>query len=180
MVDTKGNNNPSKVFSLKRVISAFFLIFSKKNIDLVKIFARFFCAIHFFIYLCGMEKGKLVRDKQISVIKKFLSNSILPMSKTYNWVELENAIFKITNIRKYENPYNDYYDQKRYIYEFDVIADMKHVGWTWSTAYCKRNARTANRFYRGKMEESINEDLKYFALNDVDQVVVKKITWSCL
>jgi hypothetical protein len=57
---------------------------------------------------------------------------------------------------------------------------MKHVGWTWSTAYCKRNARTANRFYRGKMEESINGDLKYFALNDMDQVVVKKITWSCL
>jgi hypothetical protein len=30
------------------------------------------------------------------------------------------------------------------------------------------------------MEESINGDLKYFALNDVDQVVVKKITWGCL
>ncbi len=55
-----------------------------------------------------MEKGKLVKDSQISVIKKFLSKNILPMEKSYNWDELENAVFKITNIRKYEHPYNNY------------------------------------------------------------------------
>jgi hypothetical protein len=103
-----------------------------------------------------MEKGKLVKDKQISIIKKFLLKGILPMDKLYNWSELENAVFKITNIRKYENPLNDYYNEKRYIYEFDVIVDMKYNGYTWSTSYCKRNPRTANRFYRGKMEKPIN------------------------
>jgi hypothetical protein len=127
-----------------------------------------------------MEKGKLVKDSQISVIKKFLSKNVLPMEKTYNWDELENAVFKITNIRKYEHPYNDYYGEKRYIYEFDVIADMKYQGWTWSTAYCKRFPRTCNRFYRGKMEKTISEELKYFALNAIDHVVVKKITWDYL
>ena len=127
-----------------------------------------------------MEKGKLVKDSQIVVIKKFLSKNILPMEKSYNWDELENAVFKITNIRKYEHPYNDCYEQKRYIYEFDVIADMKYQGWTWSTAYCKRFPRTTNRFYRGKMESTISEELKYFALNAIDHVVVKKITWDNL
>jgi hypothetical protein len=127
-----------------------------------------------------MEKGKLVKDSQISVIKKFLSKNVLPMDKSYNWDELENAVFKITNIRKYEHPYNDYYGEKRYIYEFDVIADMKYQGWTWSTAYCKRFPRTTNRFYRGNMERTISEELKYFALNDIDHVVVKKITWDYL
>ena len=128
-----------------------------------------------------MEKGKLVKDNQISVIKKFLSKNVLPMEKSYNWDELENAVFKITNIRKYEHPYNNYYTgEKRYIYEFDVIADMKYQGWTWSTGYCKRFPRTCNRFYRGKMEATIGEELKYFALNAIDHVVVKKITWNCL
>jgi hypothetical protein len=127
-----------------------------------------------------MEKGKLVKDKQISIIKKHLLKGILPMDKLYNWSELDNAVFKITNIRKYENPLNDYYNEKRYIYEFDVIADMKYNGYTWSTSYCKRNPRTANRFYRGKMEKPINEELKYFGLNYIDQVVIKKITWGCL
>ncbi len=102
------------------------------------------------------------------------------MEKSYNWDELENAVFKITNIRKYEHPYNDCYEQKRYIYEFDVIADMKYQGWTWSTAYCKRFPRTTNRFYRGKMEKTISEELKYFALNTIDHIVVKKITWDYL
>ena len=102
------------------------------------------------------------------------------MEKSYNWDELENAVFKITNIRKYEHPYNDYYGEKRYIYEFDVIADMKYQGWTWSTAYCKRFPRTTNRFYRGNMERTISEELKYFALNAIDHVVVKKITWDYL
>ena len=145
-----------------------------------KIYYTFFCAINFFIYLCGMEKGKLIKDNQISIIKKFLCKNIFKMDNRHNWVEYNNTIIKITSIRKYGHTFNDWYENKRYIYEVDVIVDMKCDHWCYTNRYQKNNAREANRVSRRFIERTVNDEMKYFGLTKLDEVVVKKITWSDL
>jgi len=145
-----------------------------------KIYYPFFCAIHFFIYLCGMEKGKLLKDSQISVIKKFLCKNMFNLNNRHGWKEYNDTVIKITSIRKYEHAYNQWRENKRFIYEVDVIVDMKCDYWCYTTSYQKRNAREANRQSRRFIERTINEEMKYFGLTQLDEVVVKKITWDYL
>jgi hypothetical protein len=145
-----------------------------------KIYYPFFCAIHFFIYLCGMEKGKLLKDSQISVIKKFLCKNMFNLNNRHGWKEYNDTVIKITSIRKYEYAYNQWRENKRFIYEVDVIVDMKCDYWCYTTSYQKRNAREANRYSRRFIERTINEEIKYFGLTQLDEVVVKKITWDYL
>jgi len=145
-----------------------------------KIYYPFFCAIHFFIYLCGMEKGKLLKDSQISVIKKFLCKNMFNLNNRHGWKEYNDTVIKITSIRKYEHAYNQWRENKRFIYEVDVIVDMKCDYWCYTTNYQKRHARDANRQSRRFIERTINEEMKYFGLTQLDEVVVKKITWDYL
>jgi hypothetical protein len=62
----------------------------------------------------------------------------------------------------------------------DVIVDMKCDYWCYTTSYQKRHAREANRQSRRFIERTINEEMKYFGLTQLDEVVVKKITWDYL
>ena len=129
-----------------------------------------------------MEKGKLVKDSQIAVIKKFLCKSIFNLNNRHGWKEYDNTVIKITSIRKYEHALNGWYNdnRKRYIYEVDVIVDMKCDYWCYTTSFQKRHAREANRQSRRFIERTINEEMKYFGLTQLDEVVVKKITWDYL
>ncbi len=129
-----------------------------------------------------MEKGKLVKDSQISVIKKFLCKNIFNLNNRHGWKEYDNTVIKITSIRKYEHALNGWYndDRKKYIYEVDVIVDMKCDYWCYTTGYQKRHAREANRQSRRFIEKTVSEEMKYFGLTRLDEVVVKKITWDYL
>jgi len=127
-----------------------------------------------------MEKRELVKDKQISLIKKFLCKNIFKLVNLYKWSEYNNTVVKITNIRKYSDGYNKYRTYKKYIYEFDVIVDMKCDYWVYSTQYQKNHARSANRYIRRFIDATIKEELKYFGISDIDEIVVKKITWNYL
>ena len=127
-----------------------------------------------------MEKNQLVKDNQIAVIKKFLGKNIFKLVNLYKWIEYNNTVVKITNIRKYTDGYNKYRTNKKYIYQFDVIVDMKCDYWAYSTQYQKNHARNANRYIRRLIDVTIKEELKYFAISDIDEIVVKKITWDYL
>jgi len=127
-----------------------------------------------------MEKNQLVKDTQIAVIKKFLGKNIFKLVNLYKWIEYNNTVVKITNIRKYTDGYNKYRTNKKYIYQFDVIVDMKCDYWAYSTQYQKNHARNANRYIRRLIDATIKEELKYFAISDIDEIVVKKITWDYL
>ena len=127
-----------------------------------------------------MEKGKLLKDSQISVIKKFLCKNMFNLNNRHGWKEYNDTVIKITSIRKYEHAYNQWRENKRFIYEVDVIVDMKCDYWCYTTSYQKRNAREANRHSRRFIERTINEEMKYFGLTQLDEVVVKKITWDYL
>lgn len=128
-----------------------------------------------------MIKGSLIKDKDIIIIKKFFLKKTFNLEKKIGCDELDNAVFKITNIRKYENFRNDYKNfTKRYVYEFDIIVDMKYYGYAWSTKYNQRNTRKANGYYRRFVDMSINNELKYFGLSALDSIFVKKIVWDYL
>jgi hypothetical protein len=127
-----------------------------------------------------MEKNQLVKDNQIAVIKKFLGKNIFKLVNKYNWIEYNNTVVKITNIRKYSDGSNKYRTYKKYIYEFDVIVDMKCDYWVYSTQYQKNHARNANRYIRRFIDATVNEELKYFGIDCVDDIVIKKITWDYL
>jgi len=127
-----------------------------------------------------MEKRELVKDKQISLIKKFLCKNIFKLVNKYNWHEYDNTVVKITNIRKYSDGSNKYRTYKKYIYEFDVIVDMKCEYWVYSTQYQKNHTRSANRYIRRFIDATVNEELKYFGIDCVDDIVIKKITWDYL
>jgi hypothetical protein len=102
------------------------------------------------------------------------------MDNGHNWSEYNNTIIKITSIRKYGHTLNDWRENKRYIYEVDVIVDMKCDNWCYTTRYQKNHAREANRISRRFIEKTVNDEMKYFGLTKLDEVVVKKITWSDL
>ena len=127
-----------------------------------------------------MEKNQLVKDNQIAVIKKFLGKNIFKLVNLYKWSEYNNTVVKITNIRKYSDGSNKYRTHKKYIYQFDVIVDMKCDYWAYSTQYQKNHARSANRYIRRLIDATIKEELKYFGISDIDEIVVKKITWDYL
>lgn len=127
-----------------------------------------------------MEKGKLLKDNQISVIKKFLCKNIFKLNNPHLWTEYNNTVVKITSIRKYEHALNDWYKNKRYLYEVDVIVDMKCDYWAYTTRYNKRYPRNANRYARRFIQQTLQDEMKYFALSQLDEIVVKKITWDYL
>jgi hypothetical protein len=57
---------------------------------------------------------------------------------------------------------------------------MKCDYWAYSTQYQKNHARNPNRYIRRLIDATIKEELKYFAISDIDEIVVKKITWDYL
>ena len=127
-----------------------------------------------------MDKGKLLKDSQVSVIKKFLCKNIFKLNNPHIWTEYNNTVVKITSIRKYEHALNDWYKNKRYLYEVDVIVDMKCDYWAYTTRYNKRNPRNANRHARRFIQQTLQDEMKYFGLTQLDEIVVKKITWDYL
>ncbi len=125
-----------------------------------------------------MKISKALKDNDVKVFKKLLFNKLHNIEPTYGWPELKNAVFKITNIRKYKS--EQWRGGMNYTYEFDVIVDMKNNGYAYSTIWNKRHPRTSNRYYKRHIENTIRNIVKYFGVMPDDVTEVKKIVWDYL
>ena len=113
---------------------------------------HFFCALNFFIYLCCMENkdklGKVILDKEIKLVKKLTKNmEIKPLQNDGYYLDsdLNSSVIKIKSIRKYKHRRTQWSNnQEQYVYEIDVIVDMRTQGWYGSNEYCQRYARRYN------------------------------------
>ncbi len=137
----------------------------------------FFCALKIFAYLCIMKEGKAIRDTQVKAIKTVLKESNFELKQVDNAVysELDKAVVKIVNVRKYKNDWGS-----SFLYEVDVVVDMRIDGsYVYSNRYCERFKVRCNGYYRYKIQKSIANEIKYFGVDThYDNVRVKKITYK--
>jgi len=123
-----------------------------------------------------MKIGRTINDRMIKLLKTLFKNEIFKLTNSRGWDELEKTIFKIVNIRKYQNTYS----QDSFFYEVDVIVDMKKVdGYFYSNRYCEKNKRRVNRYYKGVIYDDVINELKYFGFcKFTDSLEVKKVTYK--
>jgi hypothetical protein len=184
-VDKSRTNNDSKD-TYKNCNLRFFIFILKLNL----LFGGFFCAIHFFAYLCCMENGsklgKAIKDKVILSIKKINKNMPISVNGRYSrgydrYDILTGSIIKITSIRKYRNIYYKSEDNK-FVYEIDVEVNIKNTKFmNHSESHVKyilsSRVRSLNDYYRYDIKQYVMDDLKYFGLDDGYNTIISKIKY---
>ena len=144
---------------------------------MIKYYCPFFCALKIFVYLCIMKEGKAIRDRQVKAIKTVLKESNFELKQVDNaaYSELDKAVVKIVNVRKYKNSWGS-----SFLYEVDVVVDMRMDGsYFYSNRYCERFKVRCNGYYRYKIEKIIANEIKYFGVDThYDNVSIKKITYK--
>jgi hypothetical protein len=124
-----------------------------------------------------MKEGKAIRDTQVKAIKMVLKESNFELKQVDNvaYSELDKAVVKIVNVRKYKNSWGS-----SFLYEVDVVVDMRMDGsYFYSNRYCERFKVRCNRYYRYKIEKIIANEIKYFGVDThYDNVNIKKITYK--
>lgn len=147
----------------------------------------FFCAFNFFYYLCVMENsrkiGKAILDKNIKFIKKITKDMLIkPLQNDgyYFDSDLNNSVIKIKSIRKYKNRCTIWSnDQEQYVYEIDVIVDMRSDNNYWlKNSYCQRYSRRYNNYYRSGILSAVSQELKYFTIDNRDDITISKIEYK--
>ena len=90
--------------------------------------------------------------------------------------DLNNSVIKIKSIRKYKYKYEQ---SNRYVYEIDVIVDMRTTRWFINNSYCKRYAKRYNGYYRRGILGAVTQELKYFGIDNCEMnVVISKIDYK--
>jgi hypothetical protein len=124
-----------------------------------------------------MKEGKAIRDTQVKAIKMVLKESNFELKQVDNaaYSELDKAVVKIVNVRKYKNSWGS-----SFLYEVDVVVDMRMDGsYFYSNRYCERFKVRCNGYYRYKIEKIIANEIKYFGVDThYDNVNIKKITYK--
>jgi hypothetical protein len=124
-----------------------------------------------------MKEGKAIRDRQVKAIKTVLKESNFELKQVDNaaYSELDKAVVKIVNVRKYKNSWGS-----SFLYEVDVVVDMRVYGsYFYSNRYCERFKVRCNGYYRYKIEKIIANEIKYFGVDThYDNVNIKKITYK--
>ena len=124
-----------------------------------------------------MKEGKAIRDTQVKAIKAVLKESNFELKQTNDaaYSELDKAVVKIVNVRKYKNIWGS-----SFLYEVDVVVDMRVYGsYFYSNRYCERFKVRCNGYYRYKIEKIIANEIKYFGVDThYDNVNIKKITYK--
>jgi hypothetical protein len=124
-----------------------------------------------------MKEGKAIRDTQVKAIKMTLKESNFELKQVDNaaYSELDKAVVKIVNVRKYKNSWGS-----SFLYEVDVVVDMRVYGsYFYSNRYCERFKVRCNGYYRYKIEKIIANEIKYFGVDThYDNVNIKKITYK--
>ena len=125
-----------------------------------------------------MKEGKAIRDTQVKAIKTVLKESNFELIQTNNsaYSELDKAVVKIVNVRKYKNDWGS-----SFLYEFDVVVDMRsdRGDYIYSNRYCERFKVRCNGYYRYKIGKIIANEIKYFGVDThYDNVCIKKINYK--
>ena len=121
-----------------------------------------------------MKEGKAIRDTQVKAIKAVLKESNFELKQTNNaaYSELDNAVVKIVNVRKYKNDWGS-----SFLYEFDVVVDMRSDSgyYIYTNRYCEKYKVRCNGYYRNKIKKIIANEIKYFGVDThYDNVYIKK------
>ena len=127
--------------------------------------------------------GKVISDKEIKLVKKLTKNmEIKPLQNVGYYLDgdLNNSAIKIKSIRKYKHRRTQWSNnQEQYVYEIDVIVDMRTQGWYGSNEYCQRYARRYNNYYRRGILSAVTQELKYFGIDNHEMnVVISKIEYK--
>lgn len=127
--------------------------------------------------------GKVILDNEIKLVKKLTKNmEIKPLKNDGYYLDndLNNSVIKIKSIRKYKHRRIQWTNkQEQYVYEIDVIVDMKSQRWYGSNMYCQRYARKYNSYYRSGILGAVMQELKYFGINNHEMnVVISKIKYK--
>ena len=125
-----------------------------------------------------MKEGKVIRDTQVKAIKSVLKESNFELIQTNNsaYSELDKAVVKIVNVRKYKNSWGS-----SFLYEVDVVVDMRSDSgyYIYSNQYCEKYKVRCNGYYRNKIVKIIANEIKYFGVDThYDDVYIKKITYK--
>ena len=125
-----------------------------------------------------MKEGKAIRDTQVKAIKAVLkeSNFELKQINDVAYSELDKAVVKIVNVRKYKNIWGS-----SFLYEFDVVVDMRSDSgyYIYTNRYCEKYKVRCNGYYRNKIVKIIANEIKYFGVDThYDDVYIKKITYK--
>ena len=129
--------------------------------------------------------GKAILDKHIKGIKKLTKNMLItPLQNDGYYLDsdLNNSAIKIKSVRKYLHRRTRYSDnQEQYVYEVDVIVDMRNTGWYIGNDYCQRNAKRYNRYYRSAILGAITQEIKYFGIDNRDMnITISKIEYKAI
>ena len=123
--------------------------------------------------------GKAILDTHIKSIKKLTKNMIITPSQNDGYYldnDLNNSAIKIKSIRKYKYKYEQ---SNTYVYEVDVIVDMRNARWFINNSYCTRYAKRYNGYYRRCILGAVSQELKYFGIDDCDvNMVISKIEYK--
>ena len=125
-----------------------------------------------------MKEGKAIRDTQVKAIKAVLKESNFELKQTNDaaYSELDKAVVKIVNVRKYKNIWGS-----SFLYEFDVVVDMRSDSgyYIYTNRYCEKYKVRCNGYYRNKIKKIIANEIKYFGVDThYDDVYIKKITYK--
>ena len=104
------------------------------------------------------------------------SNFELTQTNNAAYSELDKAVVKIVNVRKYKNIWGS-----SFLYEFDVVVDMRSDStyYIYSNQYCEKYKVRCNGYYRNKIGKIIANEIKYFGVDThYDDVYIKKITYK--
>lgn len=131
----------------------------------------------------NVEKtGKAILDKHIKFIKKKTKDTVINAHQDlYSYLDsdLNSAVVKIKSIRKYKHIRTTWSDNKeQYVYEVDVIVDMRASKWYRNNSYCQQYAKRFNSNYRYSLRYVVLDDLKYFGIDKSDNVVISKIEYK--
>jgi hypothetical protein len=125
-----------------------------------------------------MKEGKAIRDTQVKAIKTVLKESNFELKQVDNaaYSELDKAVVKIVNVRKYKSGWGS-----SFLYEFDVVVDMRSDSgyYIYTNRYCEKYKVRCNGYYRNKIKKIIANEIKYFGVDThYDDVYIKKITYK--
>ena len=132
------------------------------------------------------KMGKVILDSHIKAVKKLTKGMLITTSHNDGYYldsDLTNSVIKIKSIRKYKHKRTEWSaNQERYVYEIDVIVDMRPEGkyvYHGTNRYCQKNARRYNRYYRRAILGAVIQELKYFGIDNLEMdVEISKIEYK--
>jgi hypothetical protein len=131
----------------------------------------------------GDKIGKVISDTHIKSVKKLTKNMLITPSQNDGYYldsDLNNSVIKIKSVRKYLHRRTIYSNnQEQYVYEVDVIVDIRNGRWFINNSYCKRYAKKYNGYYRRCILGAVTQELKYFGIDNREMnIVISKIEYK--